>query len=82
MQNFPNPFNPVTKIAYSVPRPVHVRITLYDSMGREVLILVNSKKDTGFYETILNAENLSSGIYFYTMKAGNFIKSHKLLLLK
>jgi hypothetical protein len=63
--NFPNPFNPQTKIQYSLPENAKVHLSVYDMIGREVAELVNKEQPAGFYETSFNGLNLSSGIYFY-----------------
>ncbi len=81
-QNYPNPFNPTTTISYSIPNESFVTIKVYDILGREVETLVNEEKNAGNYNVNFNAGNLSSGIYFYRMQAGNFIQTKKLLLLK
>ncbi|MGE5679505.1 MAG: T9SS type A sorting domain-containing protein, partial [Bacillota bacterium] len=66
-QNYPNPFNPVTKIQYSIPKQSFVSLKVYDIIGREVAILVDENKQAGNYEIIFNAEELSSGVYFYRL---------------
>lgn len=81
-QNFPNPFNPTTVISYQLPAYSHVKLKLYDLLGREVAILIDQEKAPGKYEVIFNAQNLSSGIYFYRMESGSFSQTKKLLLLK
>ena len=81
-QNFPNPFNPVTTINYSVPRTSNVSLILYDVIGREIKTLVNGEKLPGHYTVSLDGSNLSTGVYFYVMKAGNFVDSKKFVLLK
>jgi len=81
-QNYPNPFNPSTNISYSIPNAEHVYLKIYDVLGKEVATLVDAAQGTGNYSVSFNAENLSSGIYFYTLKAGNFIKTKKMLLLR
>ncbi|MEG8946372.1 T9SS type A sorting domain-containing protein [Rosettibacter firmus] len=81
-QNFPNPFNSSTVIRYQIPDESNVTIKLYDVLGREVQTLVNEFKPAGFYEYKLNAENITSGIYFYTLNAGNHITTKKLILMK
>lgn len=70
-QNYPNPFNPVTKIDFEIPNNSKVSIVLYDMSGKEVKSLVNSELNAGFYTVQLNAENLSSGVYFYRMIANS-----------
>ena len=82
LQNYPNPFNPTTIITYQVPSNAIVTIKLYDILGNEVKTLVNEQKDTGEYTIELNAASLSSGVYFYSMKANSFTAIKKLMLLK
>jgi predicted nucleotidyltransferase len=81
-QNYPNPFNPITNIKFSLPHTERVKISIYNSLGEEVLLLVNKDYEAGFYNIELNASNLSSGIYVYRMETANFVDSKKLLLLK
>lgn len=81
-QNYPNPFNPTTKIDYDLPHDGLVRIILYDISGREVYTLVNGTKPAGYYTLEFNANNLSSGIYFYRIIAGEFISAKRMALLK
>ena len=81
-QNFPNPFNPSTKIKYSVPQIAQVQIKVFDVLGNEVETLVNEEKQIGTYELTWNAANLPSGVYFYQLKAGNFIETKKMILLR
>ena len=81
-QNFPNPFNPTTTIEFSVPVRTFVSLKIYDVLGREVRSLVNEEKNIGNYSVIFNASNLSSGVYFYSITAGNFNQFKKLMLLK
>jgi photosystem II stability/assembly factor-like uncharacterized protein len=81
-QNHPNPFNPVTSIQFAISSRQFVTLKVYDLLGREVATLVNEEKPTGTYEVTWYAENLPSGVYFYHLKAGEFISSKKMLLLK
>jgi fibronectin-binding autotransporter adhesin len=81
-QNYPNPFNPSTTINYSVPKAGKVELKVYDVLGREVQVLVNDVKPAGAYSIIFNANNLSSGAYFYQMKADGFAQTKKLTLVK
>ncbi len=81
-QNYPNPFNPATTIRFNVPQASDVKLTIYDTMGREVEVLVNRHHNPGQYEYNWNAGNFASGVYFYRMEAGNFVKTNKMLLLK
>ncbi len=81
-QNFPNPFNPSTKINYSVPQISFVTLKVYDILGKEVSTLVNEEKTIGNYEINFDANNLSSGVYFYRMQAGEFSETKKFILLR
>jgi len=80
--NYPNPFNPLTRIRYDVPQRSFVRIAVYDILGREVAVLVNEEKGAGSYEVEFNGLNLPSGVYFYRMGAGNFVETRKRVLVK
>jgi endo-1,4-beta-xylanase len=81
-QNFPNPFNPTTSIRYSVPKLTKVTLRVFDILGREVQTLVNTEQAPGQYTVTFNAQNLSSGVYFYQLNAGSFTSTKKLMLLK
>lgn len=84
MQNYPNPFNPSTIISFSIPEAQHVSLIVYDLLGKEVAALVNEIKQPGSYNSqfaILNSQ-LSSGIYFYTLKTDRFTQTKKMLLTK
>ncbi len=88
-QNYPNPFNPVTIIKYVIPvvetghaPSLHTTLTVYDILGREVTTLVNEEKSPGIYTVTLDGSNLSSGIYFYRLQAGEFVQTKKLILMK
>jgi hypothetical protein len=82
MQNFPNPFNPVTTITYEIPERSIVTIKIYGVLGNEITTLVNEEKSAGRYEILFNAENLPSGIYFYRLQAGDYIETKKMVLMK
>ncbi len=81
-QNYPNPFNPSTKINYAIPVAGKVTLKIYDILGNEISTLVNEQKEAGIHSIVLNANSLSSGVYFYELKAGNFVKRMKMLLTK
>ncbi len=81
-QNYPNPFNPSTTVQYAIPVNEKVTIKVFDILGREVTTLVNEVKSAGTYSVKFDASNLSSGIYFYTINAGSFTATKKLMLLK
>ena len=83
-QNYPNPFNPSTVIRYSLPKSGNISLKMYDMLGKEVATFLNQYQNSGTYEFTLFTDKLqlSSGIYFYTLKAGDFISTKKMLLVK
>jgi hypothetical protein len=81
-QNYPNPFNPNTKIKYSVPQSSNVVIKVFDVLGNEIETLINEEKPVGTYEVTYYATNLPSGVYFYQLRAGSFVETKKMILLK
>jgi len=81
-QNYPNPFNPRTSIQYAISSMQFVSLKVYDVLGNEIATLVNEEKPAGNYEVNFNASELSSGIYFYTLKAGSFFETKKMILLR
>ena len=80
--NFPNPFNPSTGINYQLPMNGHVTLKVYDVLGREVATLVDGKQNAGYYRVNFNGSNLSSGIYFYRLTAGNYSSVKKMVMVK
>ena len=86
-QNYPNPFNPVTSIYFDVPKAGNVNISIYDMLGRKIKTLVNENLNPGFLNIQWNATNelsqpVSAGVYIYTIEAGNFRQTRKMILLK
>jgi hypothetical protein len=81
-QNYPNPFNCSTIIEYELPENVYVELSVYDILGRKVIELVNSYQKSGKYDINVDMNSISTGIYFYTLKAGNYRDSKKLVLVK
>ena len=81
-QNYPNPFNATTTISYELPKASNVRIEIYDIGGRKVAILDEGKQEAGKHSIQWNARSLSSGVYFYRIKAGKFTETKKLVLMK
>ena len=81
-QNFPNPFNPSTRIQFSIPQETQVELAIYDATGKLVENLVSEVKAAGYHEVIWNATNNASGIYFAQIKAGKFVKNIKMTLMK
>ncbi|HEY6437878.1 MAG TPA: T9SS type A sorting domain-containing protein, partial [Ignavibacteriaceae bacterium] len=81
-QNYPNPFNPITTLPYSIKEKAVVTLKVFDILGKEVSTLVNEEKEAGYYNLKFNALSLSSGIYFYSLNAGDFVSTKKMILLK
>jgi hypothetical protein len=81
-QNYPNPFNPATSIQYQVSSVSLMSLVVYDILGNEIETLISEEKPAGTYELTWNASNLTSGIYFYQLKAGEYISTKKMILLK
>jgi hypothetical protein len=82
LQDYPNPFNPSTTIKFELPKSSDVRLSVYDMLGREVSVLVNERRDAGVYEVKFDASELASGVYLYTLQAGDSVQSRKLLVLR
>ncbi|MDX1700641.1 MAG: T9SS type A sorting domain-containing protein, partial [Melioribacteraceae bacterium] len=81
-QNFPNPFNPSTTISYQIKDEGKVQIKIFDVLGREIKVLVNETKQPGIYSLTYNANDLNSGVYFYSIKVNDFMSTKKMILLK
>lgn len=81
-QNYPNPFNPVTKISFNLQQAGHVQLDVYSVTGEKVVTLVNQSLSAGTYEAEFDASQLSSGVYFYKLEAGNFVSVKKMVLIK
>jgi len=81
-QNFPNPFNPTTTISFSIPQGQNIELNIYDILGKKVDNLVNTYETAGKHSVTFNATSLSSGVYFYELKAGEFIETKKMIFMK
>ena len=81
-QNYPNPFNPSTTIEYSIPKGSNVKLIIFNTLGEEIKILENGYKEAGNYKINFDASELSSGIYFYRIEAGDYGSVRKMILLK
>lgn len=81
-QNYPNPFNPSTRIKYAVSDKQNICIKLYNILGKELITLVNELKEPGYYEIEFDASKLAAGVYFYSLKAGNFLTVKKMIISK
>jgi len=87
MQNFPNPFNPATKIAYGIPEATHVSIRIFNLLGQHVRTLIDQKQPAGTYQLVWDGKNesgehLTSGLYFYQIKTESFIQTRKMVWMK
>lgn len=82
LQNYPNPFNPKTNLGFRIADFGFVSLKVFDVLGNEVAILVNEEKPAGKYEIIFNWKDLSSGVYFYKLRAGDYVQIRKMILLK
>lgn len=81
-QNFPNPFNPATKIRYEMPKSGSVKLVVFDMLGKEITTLVNEKLEAGTYETTFDASQYPSGVYFYRLTTDGFNETKKMIVLK
>ena len=81
-QNYPNPFNPTTTIGYVLQGKSNAKLTLLNSIGEEIAILVNEEQDKGYHKVEFDGANLSSGVYFYKLSAGNYVETKKMILMK
>jgi len=82
LQNFPNPFNPVTTIRFVLAKQTDVELTVFDASGKKVRTLINGSMKAGEQSIQFNASDLASGVYFYRVKAGNYSETKKMLLIK
>ena len=81
-QNYPNPFNAMTVIRYSLPEPSDVAIEIYDLLGRKVETLVEGRQPAGYHQIVWDAEDKSTGMYFYRIQAGEYSETKKMVLLR
>lgn len=81
-QNYPNPFNPTTRIEFEIPQKEHVKLTIYDILGREVMKLIDGEFNAGRYSVDVNMSGYPSGVYFYRLEAGKFTSVKKMMLIK
>ena len=81
-QNYPNPFNPSTTITYQLPTASHVTLKIYNTMGQEVVTLIDDVEEAGYKSAVWNALNVSSGVYFYRLQTNDFVQTRKLVLMR
>jgi hypothetical protein len=80
--NYPNPFNPSTTLKYSLPQTSFTTLKIYNALGKEVAVLVNETQTSGTHQVVFNADNLPSGVYLYSIQAGSFKQTKKMILMK
>jgi hypothetical protein len=81
-QNYPNPFNPTTSLEFKVSSLAFVSLKIFDVLGKEVATLVNEHRPAGVYRVHWDASSFSSGVYFYQLRAGDFVETKKMVLTK
>ncbi len=81
-QNYPNPFNAITSIGYTIPYEQHIKLKIFDSLGREIETLIDEKKQPGTHTVTFDANKLASGLYVYKLTAENHVFTKKMILLK
>ena len=81
-QNYPNPFNPVTTIRYALPQRSHVTLTVFNTLGQQVATLVDGTEEAGYHTVRFDGSTLASGVYFYQLRAGEYVECRRLMLLK
>jgi photosystem II stability/assembly factor-like uncharacterized protein len=82
LQNYPNPFNPSTAIRYSLPHRTQVMLAVFNILGQQVALLQNGAQDAGLHEVRLDGSSLASGVYFYRLRAGEYVETKKLILVR
>jgi hypothetical protein len=80
--NYPNPFNPSTKISFTIPKADHVSLVVYDMLGKEISTLVDSDLGTGAHSVTFDGKNLASGTYIYRIRSGEFVQERTMQLIK
>ncbi|MDI6766195.1 MAG: T9SS type A sorting domain-containing protein [Bacteroidota bacterium] len=81
-QNYPNPFSPVTTIVYTLPKSMHVKLVVYDVLGRELITLIDGIQDAGYYSVVFNASSVSSGVYLYKLIAGKLTLVKRMIVIQ
>ncbi len=82
IENYPNPFNPVTHIRFALPKPSHVKIELFNIRGQRIITLLDAQKDASYHTIVFDASRIATGVYFYRMQADKFVDVKKMMLLR
>jgi hypothetical protein len=82
LQNYPNPFNPSTTIRYALPQRSHVSLTVFNTLGQTVATLVNESQEAGYHDVRFDGSGLASAVYFYRLRAGEYVATKRLLLVR
>lgn len=80
--NYPNPFNPSTTIRFGLPKRSYVTLSVFNALGQQVVVMQEGEQEAGYHEVQFDGRDLSSGVYFYRLQAGDFAQTRKLLLLR
>jgi hypothetical protein len=81
-KNYPYPFNPTTTIGFGLQNKSNVKITILNAIGEEVAVVLNEEREPGYHQVEFNAANLPIGVYFYQLRAGSFVETKKMVLMK
>jgi hypothetical protein len=81
-QNYPNPFNPSTTIRYAIPERVHVTLSIFNTLGQQVAVLVNENQEAGYHDVRFDGSGVASGVYYYRIQAGGYVKTMKMLTVR
>jgi hypothetical protein len=82
LQNYPNPFNPSTTIGYALPQGSYVTLTVFNTLGQQVATLINETRGAGYHNVQFNGTGFASGVYFYRLRAGDYVVTKRLILLR
>jgi hypothetical protein len=81
-QNYPNPFNPSTTIRYALPIRAQVTLSVFNTLGQQVAVLVNENQEAGYHDVRFDGSGVASGVYFYRLRAGDYLSTRKFVILR